>query len=55
MLQWSSSVVNVWNCASLTSEPTHLHHQAHTQLAQDPVTGHTLVISTMPVTHTPLI
>uniref|UniRef100_A0AAV2L879 Hepatocyte nuclear factor 4, gamma n=1 Tax=Knipowitschia caucasica TaxID=637954 RepID=A0AAV2L879_KNICA len=30
----------------------HLHHSAHTQLAQDPVTGHTLVISAMPVTHT---
>ncbi|CAJ1082360.1 PREDICTED: hepatocyte nuclear factor 4-gamma isoform X1 [Xyrichtys novacula] len=39
----------------LTSDPTHLHHSAHTQLAQDPLTGHTLVISTMPVTHTPLI
>ncbi|KAG8009390.1 Hepatocyte nuclear factor 4-alpha [Nibea albiflora] len=39
----------------LTSEPAHLHHPAHTQLAQDPLTGHTLVISTMPVTHTPLI
>uniref|UniRef100_A0A673ANI6 Hepatocyte nuclear factor 4, gamma n=1 Tax=Sphaeramia orbicularis TaxID=375764 RepID=A0A673ANI6_9TELE len=37
----------------LTSEPTHLHHPGHTQLAQDPVTGHTLVISTMPITHTP--
>ncbi|KAF3836026.1 hypothetical protein F7725_028584, partial [Dissostichus mawsoni] len=35
----------------LTSEPTHLHHPTHTQLAQDPLTGHTLVISTMPVTH----
>ncbi|XP_023121994.1 hepatocyte nuclear factor 4-gamma isoform X1 [Amphiprion ocellaris] len=39
----------------LTSEPTHLHHPAHTQLAQDPVTGHTLVISTVPVAHTPQI
>uniref|UniRef100_A0A3Q4GB04 Hepatocyte nuclear factor 4-gamma-like n=1 Tax=Neolamprologus brichardi TaxID=32507 RepID=A0A3Q4GB04_NEOBR len=39
----------------LTTEPTHLHHSAHTQLAQDPVTGHTLVISTMPVNHTPQI
>ncbi|XP_013863919.1 hepatocyte nuclear factor 4-gamma isoform X3 [Austrofundulus limnaeus] len=39
----------------LTTEPAHLHHQAHTQLAQDPVTGHTLVISTMPVTHIPQI
>uniref|UniRef100_G3NCW1 Hepatocyte nuclear factor 4, gamma n=1 Tax=Gasterosteus aculeatus aculeatus TaxID=481459 RepID=G3NCW1_GASAC len=36
----------------LTSEPTHLHHPAHTQLAQDPLTGHTLVISTLPVAHT---
>uniref|UniRef100_A0A3Q3WBM0 Uncharacterized protein n=1 Tax=Mola mola TaxID=94237 RepID=A0A3Q3WBM0_MOLML len=35
--------------------PAHLHHPAHTQLAQDPLTGHTLVISTMPVTNTPLI
>ncbi|KAI4806842.1 hypothetical protein KUCAC02_017638 [Chaenocephalus aceratus] len=39
----------------LTSEPTHLHHPTHTQLAQDPLTGHTLVISTMPVTHSPHI
>ncbi|TNN86574.1 Hepatocyte nuclear factor 4-gamma [Liparis tanakae] len=39
----------------LTSEPTHLHHPAHTQLAQDPLTGHTLVISTMPVAHTTAI
>ncbi|XP_032360064.1 hepatocyte nuclear factor 4-gamma isoform X1 [Etheostoma spectabile] len=39
----------------LTSEPTHVHHPAHTQLAQDPLTGHTLVISTMPVAHTPHI
>ncbi|XP_076014180.1 hepatocyte nuclear factor 4-gamma [Genypterus blacodes] len=39
----------------VTSEPTFLHDAAHTQLAQDPVTGHTLVISTMPVTHTPQI
>ncbi|XP_076744208.1 hepatocyte nuclear factor 4-gamma isoform X1 [Maylandia zebra] len=39
----------------LATEPTHLHHSAHTQLAQDPVTGHTLVISTMPVNHTPQI
>ncbi|KAM8823731.1 hepatocyte nuclear factor 4-gamma isoform 2-T2 [Spinachia spinachia] len=36
----------------LTSEATHLHHPAHTQLAQDPLTGHTLVISTLPVAHT---
>ncbi|XP_077410580.1 hepatocyte nuclear factor 4-gamma isoform X2 [Vanacampus margaritifer] len=36
----------------LTSENTHLHHPAHTQLTQDPVTGHTLLISTMPITHT---
>lgn len=42
-------------CSGLTSEPTHLHHPAHTQLAQDPLTGHTLVISTVPVAHTPLI
>ncbi|XP_062297895.1 hepatocyte nuclear factor 4-gamma isoform X1 [Scomber scombrus] len=39
----------------LTSEASHLHHPAHTQLAQDPVTGHTLVISSMPITHTPQI
>ncbi|XP_039982170.1 hepatocyte nuclear factor 4-gamma isoform X4 [Xiphias gladius] len=39
----------------LISEPTHLHQPAHTQLAQDPITGHTLVIGTMPVTNTPLI
>lgn len=38
--------------SGLTSEPTHLHHPAHTQLAQDPLTGHTLVISTLPVAHT---
>lgn len=37
------------------TESAHLHHSAHTQLAQDPVTGHTLVISTMPATHTPQI
>ncbi|CAB1340922.1 unnamed protein product [Coregonus sp. 'balchen'] len=36
----------------LASEPTQLHHPGHTQLAQDPLTGHTLVISTMPATHT---
>lgn len=42
-------------CPGLTSESTHLHHPAHTQLAQDPLTGHTLVISTMPVAHTPQI
>lgn len=41
--------------AGLASEPTHFHHQGHTQLAQDPLTGHTLVISTVPVTHTPLV
>lgn len=41
--------------SGLAAEPTHLHHQGHTQLAQDPLTGHTLVISTMPVTHAPLI
>ncbi|XP_072306740.1 hepatocyte nuclear factor 4-gamma isoform X2 [Eucyclogobius newberryi] len=34
------------------TESTHLHHPGHTQLAQDPVTGNTLVISAMPVTHT---
>ncbi|XP_055006851.1 hepatocyte nuclear factor 4-gamma isoform X2 [Boleophthalmus pectinirostris] len=34
-----------------TTESAHLHHPTHTQLAQDPVTGHTLVISAMPVTH----
>uniref|UniRef100_A0A3Q2STA1 Hepatocyte nuclear factor 4-gamma n=1 Tax=Fundulus heteroclitus TaxID=8078 RepID=A0A3Q2STA1_FUNHE len=39
----------------LTAESNHLHHPAHTQLAQDPVTGHTLVISTMPVAHVPPI
>ncbi|XP_056155311.1 hepatocyte nuclear factor 4-gamma [Lampris incognitus] len=39
----------------LSSEPAHLHQPSHTQLAQDPLTGHTLVISTMPVTHTPQI
>lgn len=37
----------------LTTELTHMHNSTHTQLAQDPVTGHTLVISTMPVAHTP--
>lgn len=42
-------------CSGLTSEPTHLHHPTHTQVTQDPLTGHTLVISTVPVTHTPLI
>ncbi|KAM6977682.1 hepatocyte nuclear factor 4-gamma [Aplochiton taeniatus] len=36
----------------LSSEPAHLHHPAHTQLAQDPLTGHTLVISAMPVIQT---
>ncbi|XP_014012623.1 hepatocyte nuclear factor 4-gamma isoform X1 [Salmo salar] len=36
----------------LAAEPAHLHHPGHTQLAQDPLTGHTLVISTMPATHT---
>nr|XP_046148599.1 hepatocyte nuclear factor 4-gamma isoform X1 [Oncorhynchus gorbuscha]XP_046148601.1 hepatocyte nuclear factor 4-gamma isoform X1 [Oncorhynchus gorbuscha]XP_046148602.1 hepatocyte nuclear factor 4-gamma isoform X1 [Oncorhynchus gorbuscha] len=36
----------------LSAEPAHLHHPGHTQLAQDPLTGHTLVISTMPATHT---
>lgn len=43
--------------AGLASEPTHFHHhhQGHTQVAQDPLTGHTLVISTVPVTHTPLV
>lgn len=35
-----------------TSESAHLHHPAHAQLAQDPVTGHTLVISAVPVAHT---
>ncbi|XP_061777965.1 hepatocyte nuclear factor 4-gamma [Nerophis ophidion] len=39
----------------LTSEPTHLHHPAHSQLTQDPATGHTLLISTMPITHMPQI
>ncbi|XP_034019627.1 hepatocyte nuclear factor 4-gamma isoform X1 [Thalassophryne amazonica] len=39
----------------LNSDPAHLHHPAHTQLAQDPVTGHTFVISTMPVSHLPRI
>ncbi|XP_023806050.1 hepatocyte nuclear factor 4-gamma isoform X1 [Oryzias latipes] len=39
----------------LASEQSHLHHQGHTQLAQDPVTGHTLVISTVPVLHAPQI
>ncbi|CAF97945.1 unnamed protein product, partial [Tetraodon nigroviridis] len=33
--------------SGLASEPSHLHHPAHTQLAQDPLTGHTLVISTV--------
>ncbi|KAM9333758.1 hepatocyte nuclear factor 4-gamma [Pholidichthys leucotaenia] len=37
----------------LASEATHLHHPTHAQVAQDPVTGHTLVISTMPVIHAP--
>ncbi|XP_042164697.1 hepatocyte nuclear factor 4-gamma isoform X3 [Oncorhynchus tshawytscha] len=36
----------------LASEPAHLHQPGHTQLAQDPLTGHTLVISAMPATHT---
>nr|XP_046211468.1 hepatocyte nuclear factor 4-gamma-like isoform X2 [Oncorhynchus gorbuscha] len=36
----------------LASEPTHLHQPGHTQLAQDPLTGQTLVISAMPATHT---
>ncbi|XP_045567016.1 hepatocyte nuclear factor 4-gamma isoform X2 [Salmo salar] len=36
----------------LASEPAHLHQPGHTQLAQDPLTGHTLVISPMPATHT---
>ncbi|CAL8292981.1 unnamed protein product [Lota lota] len=35
----------------LMSEQAHLHHPAHAQLAQDPVTGHTLVISATPITH----
>ncbi|XP_064875362.1 hepatocyte nuclear factor 4-gamma-like isoform X3 [Oncorhynchus nerka] len=35
----------------LASEPAHLHQPGHTQLAQDPLTGHTLVISAMPATH----
>ncbi|XP_068160241.1 hepatocyte nuclear factor 4-gamma isoform X2 [Antennarius striatus] len=39
----------------LTSEPTHPHNASHTQLAQDPLTAHTLVISAMPAAHTPLI
>ena len=42
-------------CSGLTSEPSHLHHPAHTQLAQDPLTGHTLVISAVSAAHTPLI
>lgn len=41
--------------AGLASDPTHFHHQGHTQLAQNPLTGHTLVISAVPVTHTPLV
>ncbi|XP_064797286.1 hepatocyte nuclear factor 4-gamma-like isoform X1 [Oncorhynchus masou masou] len=36
----------------LASEPAHLHQPGHTQLAQDPLPGHTLVISAMPATHT---
>ncbi|XP_070960773.1 hepatocyte nuclear factor 4-gamma-like isoform X2 [Oncorhynchus clarkii lewisi] len=36
----------------LASESAHLHQPGHTQLAQDPLTGHTLVISAMPATHT---
>ncbi|XP_051910640.1 hepatocyte nuclear factor 4-gamma isoform X3 [Hippocampus zosterae] len=36
----------------LTSDNTHFHHPAHAQLTQDPVTGHALLISTMPVAHT---
>ncbi|XP_077480430.1 hepatocyte nuclear factor 4-gamma [Stigmatopora argus] len=36
----------------LTSENTHLHHPVHTQMTQDPLTGQTVLISTMPFTHT---
>ncbi|XP_062336072.1 hepatocyte nuclear factor 4-gamma isoform X1 [Osmerus eperlanus] len=39
----------------LASDPAHLHHPSHTQLSHDPHTGHTLVISAMPATHTPQI
>uniref|UniRef100_A0A3B3VY08 Hepatocyte nuclear factor 4, gamma n=1 Tax=Poecilia latipinna TaxID=48699 RepID=A0A3B3VY08_9TELE len=39
----------------LTTESSHLHHAAHTQLTQDHVTGHTLVISTMPAAQVPQI
>uniref|UniRef100_A0A3P9PPY9 Hepatocyte nuclear factor 4, gamma n=1 Tax=Poecilia reticulata TaxID=8081 RepID=A0A3P9PPY9_POERE len=39
----------------LTTESSHLHHATHTQLTQDHVTGHTLVISTMPAAHVPQI
>lgn len=39
-------------CPGLTSDNSHFHHPAHAQLTQDPVTGHTLLISTMPVAHT---
>ncbi|XP_030205516.1 hepatocyte nuclear factor 4-gamma isoform X1 [Gadus morhua] len=35
----------------LMAEQAHLHHPAPAQLAQDPVTGHTLVISSTPVAH----
>ncbi|XP_039610344.1 hepatocyte nuclear factor 4-gamma isoform X1 [Polypterus senegalus] len=30
------------------NETAHLHHPVHPQLAQDPVTGHTIVLSTIP-------
>lgn len=47
----SGGCCSIW--PGLTSDPAHGHHTAHTQLATVPVTGHTLVISTMPVLHTP--
>ncbi|XP_029004971.1 hepatocyte nuclear factor 4-gamma isoform X2 [Betta splendens] len=37
----------------LTADPAHGHHPAHAQLATDPVTGHTLVISATPALHAP--
>ncbi|KAM9775307.1 hepatocyte nuclear factor 4-gamma isoform 1-T1 [Syngnathus typhle] len=39
-------------CRRLPSENTHLHHPSHPQLTHEPVTGHTLLISTMPIIHT---
>lgn len=41
--------------SGLSSEPTFFHNPAHTQLVQDHMNGHTVVISTMAAAHTPQI